>query len=117
METVLGLKRDCRGRLNRSRYAVVRYADDFVVLAQSRADAEAAKVIVQDWLYKRGLMLSAEKTRIVHLRQGFDFLGCNIRHYPAPKTSRTGWKLLIKPNQQAINAHPAVALSQTSSPE
>jgi RNA-directed DNA polymerase len=103
MEAVLGLRRNYRGQLDGSRYAVVRYADDFVVLAKSKADAEAAKAIVQDWLHPRGLTLSAEKTRIVHLRQGFDFLGCHIRHYPAPKTSRTGWKLLIKPNRQAID--------------
>jgi RNA-directed DNA polymerase len=57
---------------------------------------------VTDWLKERGLALSQEKTRIVHLTEGFDFLGFNIRHYPAPQTSRTGWKLLIKPSKESI---------------
>ena len=102
MEAALGVRRNYRGQLDGSRYAVVRYADDFVVLSQTQADAYVAKAIVQDWLYPRGLSLCEEKTSIVHLQQGFDFLGCHIRHYPAPHTSRTGWKLLIKPSRQAI---------------
>lgn len=102
MEAALGVKHDQRGWLDKSPYAVVRYADDFVVLCDSQASAQTAKAILQDWLQPRGLTLSSEKTHIVHLRQGFDFLGCHIRHYPAPKTTRTGWKLLITPSQQAI---------------
>ena len=102
MEAALGVKRNCRGELDGSRYAMVRYADDFVVLAQSRADAEAAKDRLQHWLQPRGLRLSQEKTHIVHLRHGIDFLGCHIRHYRAPQTTRTGWKLLITPSQTAI---------------
>lgn len=102
MEAALGLKRNKRGHLDNSRYAFVRYADDFVVLAKSKADALFAKKILQQWLQPRGLELSEEKTRIVHLQEGFDFLGCTIRHYRAPKTSRTGWKLLITPSQQAV---------------
>jgi RNA-directed DNA polymerase len=47
------------------------------------------------------LSLSEEKTRIVHLTEGFDFLGCTVRHYPAPGTSRTGQKLLITPSKKA----------------
>jgi hypothetical protein len=39
-----------------------------------------------EWLAERGLTLSEEKTRIVHLTEGFDFLGFNIRHYSAPQT-------------------------------
>src|SRR5262249_28498519 len=47
--------------------------------------------------------LSEEKTRIVHLREGFDFLGCTVRHHPAPQTSRSGFKLLIMPSKKAVN--------------
>ncbi|MGB3614570.1 MAG: group II intron reverse transcriptase/maturase [Elainellaceae cyanobacterium] len=103
MEAVLGLRRNQKGHLANSRYALVRYADDFVVLAKSKADAEDAKSILQQWLQPRGLELSSEKTRIVHLREGFDFLGCHVRHYRAPKTTRTGWKLLITPSTKAIS--------------
>src|SRR6266699_5294803 len=64
---------------------------------ESREDAEQVQRILVEWLKERGLTLSEEKTRIVHLTEGFDFLGFNVRHYPAPQTARTGWKLLIKP--------------------
>ena len=84
--------------------AVVRYADDFVCFCESKEDAEHVQKILMEWLAERGLALSEEKTRIVHLTEGFDFLGFNIRHYPAPQTSRTGWKLLIKPSKESVQA-------------
>ena len=81
--------------------AVVRYADDFVVFCESREDAEAVVGILKEWLAIRGLTLSEEKTRIVHLTEGFDFLGWNVRHYPV-KTTRTGYKLLITPSNVSV---------------
>jgi RNA-directed DNA polymerase len=101
MEEAIGVEYDCRGYLTGKR-AVVRYADDFVCFCETKEDAEQVQKILTEWLKERGLMLSEEKTRIVHLREGFDFLGFNIRHYPAPKTSRTGWKLLIKPSRESV---------------
>ncbi len=101
MATALGVKHNCRGEINGTR-ALVRYADDFVVLCETQADAHAAQITLQSWLVERGLTLSPEKTRIVHLQQGFDFLGCTIRHYPAPLTTRSGWKLLITPSKTSI---------------
>ncbi len=101
MEEALGVKYDYRGQLIGKR-AVVRYADDFVCFCESREDAEQVQKILVEWLKERGLALSEEKTRIVHLTEGFDFLGFNIRHYPAPQTSRTGWKLLIKPSKTSV---------------
>jgi len=101
MEEAIGVKYDYRGQLIGKR-AVVRYADDFICFCETREDAERVQGILMEWLKERGLTLSEEKTRIVHLTEGFDFLGFNIRHYPAPKTSRTGWKLLIKPSKEAV---------------
>jgi len=101
MEKVLGVKTDNRGRLRGPR-AVVRYADDFVVLCESKEDAEQAKNTMKEWLDIRGLTLSEEKTRIVHLTEGFDFLSFNIRHYRAPLTSKSGFKLLTKPSKKAV---------------
>jgi RNA-directed DNA polymerase len=101
MEEAIGVKYDYRGQLI-SKRAVVRYADDFVCFCETREDAERVQGILTEWLKERGLTLSEEKTRIVHLTEGFDFLGFNIRHYPAPQTSRTGWKLLIKPSKGSI---------------
>ena len=101
MEEALGVKYNCRGQLIGKR-AVVRYADDFVCFCETREDAEQVQKILVEWLKERGLTLSEEKTRIVHLTEGFDFLSFNIRHYPAPQTARSGWKLLIKPSKEAV---------------
>jgi len=102
MEAALGVKHDAQG-ISIGKRAVVRYADDFVVFCESQEDAlEVRDRILPHWLAKRGLSLSAEKTRIVHLTKGFDFLSFNIRHYPHPQTSRSGYKLLIKPSKKAV---------------
>jgi len=101
MEAAIGVKYNCRGELIGNR-AVVRYADDFVCFCETKEDAEQVQDILAEWLKERGLTLSEEKTRIVHLTEGFDFLGFNIRHYPAPQTARSGWKLLIKPSKESV---------------
>jgi RNA-directed DNA polymerase len=102
LEAALGVTHDAGGRIVGKR-AVVRYADDFVVFCASQEDASrVVEQILPAWLGERGLSLSAEKTRIVHLRQGFDFLGFNVRHYAAPRTSKSGYKLLIKPSKQSV---------------
>jgi RNA-directed DNA polymerase len=96
-----GVQYDNRGRLTGNR-AVVRYADDFVVFCESE-DAEQVVTLLTGWLKERGLALSPEKTRIVHLSAGFDFLGFNVRLYKAEKTAKkTGWKLLIKPSKKSV---------------
>ena len=60
-------------------YRIVRYADDFVVLvAGSRAHAEALRDEVAAVLAPMGLRLSDEKTRVAHIDEGFDFLGFRI---------------------------------------
>jgi len=51
---------------------------------------------IEEFLRERGLTLSKEKTRIVHIDQGFDFLGWNFRKY--------GGKLLIKPSKKNVKA-------------
>jgi RNA-directed DNA polymerase len=62
-------------RLHEHGFRVVRYADDFVVLCQTRAQAEEALTLVQQTLRELGLTLSAEKTRITTYRKGYSFLG------------------------------------------
>jgi RNA-directed DNA polymerase len=57
----------------------VRYADDFILLAQSRTVIEEAWDEVEAFLQPRGLSLSAEKTRIASLDEGFDFLHWHFR--------------------------------------
>jgi RNA-directed DNA polymerase len=61
---------------------LVRYADDFVVMCRSEAEARAARDQARKVLAELGLELHPEKTRVVDLgegREGFDFLGCHFR--------------------------------------
>jgi RNA-directed DNA polymerase len=61
-------------------YAMIRYADDFVILCRSRAEAEQALELVQTWVEANGLTLHPTKTKIVDARtDGFDFLGYTFR--------------------------------------
>ena len=85
----------------KSKRALVRYADDFVIFAETREDANAAKSDAARWLADRGLQLSEEKTKVRHLTEGFDFLGFNVRQYSVSNT-RTGHKLLIKPSRKSV---------------
>ena len=69
---------------------MVRYADDFVILCRSEADAQRALTLVTTWTQAAGLTLHPDKTRIVDARQhgGFDFLGYHFergRHWPRAK--------------------------------
>jgi len=73
---------------------VVRYADDFIVTARDKGSLESAQIQIQQWLSERGLNLSAEKTLITSMEDGFDFLGFNHRHYNG--------KLLIKPKKKKV---------------
>jgi RNA-directed DNA polymerase len=101
MEAALGVKYNSQGEIAGKR-AVVRYADDFVVFCESQEDAFEVVQTLTKWLGGKGLSLSPEKTRIVHLTEGFDFLGFNVRHYKNPKTTRSGYKLLIKPSKKTV---------------
>jgi RNA-directed DNA polymerase len=78
---------------------LIRYADDFVVTAPSREVLENVVVPrLAMFLASRGLELSAAKTRIVHIDDGFDFLGFNIRRFP-------NGKLLVQPQKEKVSAH------------
>jgi RNA-directed DNA polymerase len=72
---------------------LVRYADDFIVTGASREILEnEVRPVIESFLRERGLVLSAEKTKITHVREGFDFLGQNLRKF--------GGKLLIRPSKK-----------------
>ena len=59
---------------------LVRYADDFVILvAGTREHADAVQLEAAAILAPMGLRLSAAKTRVSHIDEGFDFLGFHIQ--------------------------------------
>ncbi len=79
---------------------LVRYADDFIITAKSKEMLEERiKPLLIAFLKERGLELSLEKTKITHIKDGFDFLGQNVRKYPAGKNRM---KLLIKPSKDNV---------------
>lgn len=76
-------------------FAMVRYADDFVILCRSQAEAEAALTQLRQWCEAESLVLHPTKTQIVDVRTGgFDFLGYhfqttgrgNLAHWPRKKS-------------------------------
>lgn len=83
---------------------LIRYADDFIVSANTKEKAEEAKVVIQSFLKERGLKLSEEKTVITHIDEGFDMLGWTFRKFNG--------KLIIKPSKTSIKAFVA-SLSET----
>jgi RNA-directed DNA polymerase len=80
----------------------VRYADDFVIFTETKEDAVNVLPIVSNWLQKRGLELSEEKTKIVSLKEGFDFLGFTIRHQLC-KRNQQGYHFVITPSNDSVN--------------
>jgi RNA-directed DNA polymerase len=81
--------RQQRRRTGLATYRLVRYADDLVVLvAGTRAHAEALRAEVVAVLAPMGLRLSEEKTRIAHIDEGFDFLGFRIARQPKRGTGQ-----------------------------
>ena len=87
----------CKGTTLKNGVMVIRYADDFIVSAKD-CNLLTEKVLpsLKQFLAKRGLALSEEKTRITHINEGFDFLGQHVRKYP-------NGKLIIKPTRKAIH--------------
>jgi RNA-directed DNA polymerase len=85
-------------RLKRQRKIhFIRFADDFVVIGSSKELLETdIKPRIETFLAERGLTLSAEKTNVTDIEEGFDFLGQNVRKYNG--------KLLIKPAKKSIKA-------------
>jgi len=94
-------------------------ATRLVVLHEEREVVEQSREIVSEWLKEMGLELKESKTRIVHTLEttegeaGFDFLGFQIKQYPAGKYNSdqnghrqpVGCKTQIKPSPKAIKRH------------
>ena len=73
-------KRSYRRSRGAPTWRIIRYADDFVILVHgTREDTEALREDVARTLEPMGLRLSPAKTQVVHMGDGFDFLGFRIR--------------------------------------
>jgi RNA-directed DNA polymerase len=78
-----------RRRHSQGNWKLIRYADDFVLMVSGdRHHAEALREDVAAVLAPLGLRLSPEKTRVVYIDEGFDFLGFHIRRMRKRGTSK-----------------------------
>jgi RNA-directed DNA polymerase len=71
--------------MRRKGYQLTRYADDWVITCASAAEARAAIADALRILEQLGVQLHPQKTRIVHVQQGFEFLGYKIKRGRRPK--------------------------------
>nr|WP_318528552.1 group II intron reverse transcriptase/maturase [Plectonema radiosum] len=108
---------------NQQAFSLIRYADDFVIIAPDRLNMLVLRNRIEKWLANIGLELNPNKTRLVHTLMGkkygeehpagFDFLSFNVKQYKVSKNNsgkssngkRLGFKTLIKPSDKAINKH------------
>lgn len=96
--------------MRRKGYRLTRYADDWVVTCSTRAEALAVLEFATKVLSKLGVTLNKEKTRIVHVRRGFEFLGYKIKRGSKPlrlpankiKSGTKQGALYVYPKQKSI---------------
>jgi group II intron reverse transcriptase/maturase len=65
-------------------YQLTRYADDWIMTFRTRREAKQSLVEAEKILKKLGVTLNAVKTRIVHIKNGFEFLGYKIKRGSRP---------------------------------
>jgi group II intron reverse transcriptase/maturase len=70
--------------MRRKGYQLTRYADDWVITCKTAAEARAAIAAAKRILIKLGVQLHPQKTRIVHVQHGFEFLGYKIKRGKRP---------------------------------
>jgi len=117
-------KPNCHSKIEkRKSLTFIRYADDFVILHNNKEVIIQVKAIITEWLKGIGLELKPEKTRIAHTLlssesedniAGFDFLGYNVRQFPAGKyktgmdrqgKGRKDFITILAPNHKSITRH------------
>ena len=106
MEEALNIRyKQCKTKnsethVNISKYVVIKYADDFIILCKTLEDAKDVYNLLSDYLNDRGLTLASNKTKITHINDGFDFLGFNIRCYKGQDRN----KVLVKASKDSIKS-------------
>jgi RNA-directed DNA polymerase len=100
-EMKTGGQRAKRRRHGQGNWRLVRYCDDFVlVVSGERRHAEALREEVSAVLAPLGLRLAPEKTAVLHIDEGFVFLGHHIRRQRKRGTSK--YCVYTKPSRKAI---------------
>lgn len=98
--------RDSKGF--RAKVYICRFADDLIITANSKEILIDIKTIIKEFLEIRDLEMKETKTRIVHINEGFDFLGFNIsRKKFNPRLNQDTDQdtvLIIKPSKKAIDS-------------
>jgi len=86
---------------------LIRYADDMVITGRTEEMLKKAKEIVINFLKIRGLQLNEKKTKTTNIRDGFDFLGFNVKRMERrPKFNGMDDQntvLVIKPSEKGVN--------------
>jgi RNA-directed DNA polymerase len=85
---------------------IIRYADDMIITGRTQEVILKNKLILTEFLSKRGLQLNEKKTLVTNIKDGFNFLGFNIRRMPhnTGLNQDTDQKtvLIIKPSKKGI---------------
>jgi RNA-directed DNA polymerase len=82
LESELGVKYTKKGYVDQKGRLLIRFADDLVIICQTHMDAFQALEDLKSSLRIRGLQISELKTKVVHISEGFDFLGFNFKMFP-----------------------------------
>lgn len=103
----IGEKYPTKNKLGK--YGLIRYANELIITARNEKDIDAIIPTIQTWLSQRGLELNQEKTSAVHIEQGFNFLGFNIRQFKnsclrVPQKEKI--KEFLKEIRTWLKAHP-----------
>lgn len=97
------VERARRRRHGLANYRLIRYADDFAIMVSgTRAHAEALLDEVAEVLSRLGLRLAMDKTRVVHIDEGLDFLGWRIQRHRKRGTSK--YYVYTYPAQKAVRS-------------
>jgi RNA-directed DNA polymerase len=100
-EMATGAQRKLRKAHGKASWKLIRYCDDFILLvAGDRHHAEELRTEVSAVLAPLGLRLAPEKTRVVHIDEGFTFLGFDIRRMTKRGTNKQ--YVYTKPSKKAI---------------
>jgi group II intron reverse transcriptase/maturase len=91
--------------MKRRGYCVTRFADDWLVTCNTRAEAQAVLKVATKILKTLGVELHKEKTRIVHICNGFEFLGYKIKRGSKP-LKLSSHKIKSGTKQGALYAYP-----------